>query len=86
MHPRRPLLKRVTLWTAAVVLLLAGYVGGSPFVAFVVERHGPPQSWRAFEVVYAPLIYIVENPNAPGHAALAAYVEWSMETLDHMFP
>lgn len=80
MPSRRPLLKRVTLGTAGVVLLLASYVLGAPVVAFFAQRHAP-QLEPVFIVVYAPLVYVARNPDAPGHLAFKAYVDWCDKVL-----
>jgi hypothetical protein len=83
MHPRRPLLKRVALWTAAVVLLLASYVLGAPFVAFFGQRYTPKLE-PVFIAVYAPLVYVSRNSDAPGHTEFNAYVQWCHNTLDEL--
>jgi hypothetical protein len=85
MHARRPRLKRIAVWTAAVVLLLAGYIGGAPVVAFFAQRY-LPQSESFFQVVYAPLLYVAQNPEAPGHAEFTAYLMWAFESLERAFP
>jgi hypothetical protein len=79
MHPRRPLLKRVCLWTAAVVLLLAGYLAGMPFVITATILHAPallPAAW-AF---YSPVTYAIAN-DLPGTNAYESYYRWCMESL-----
>jgi hypothetical protein len=84
MHPRRPLLKRVAVWTAAVVLLLALYVLGGPFVILLCERHGPAIV-PVLEIIYAPLMYVDRDSQAPGHFAFQAYAKWCDDTLDRAF-
>lgn len=79
MHPRRPLLKRVALWTAAVVLLLGGYVAGMPIAAYAVGKYA---DWAepVGVIVYAPLIYALKN-DLPGSEPYEAYCEWCIEWL-----
>jgi hypothetical protein len=40
-HPRRPLLKRVAIWTAAIVLLLVWYVASFPFLIVACRKFCP---------------------------------------------
>ena len=81
MPTRRPLLKRVALWTGAVVLLLASYVLGAPFVDFAATRYAPPFVEPVLKAVYAPIIFLDRNPEAPGHHAFQAYLTWCQEKL-----
>lgn len=85
MPKRRSTLKRVALWTAAVVVLLVGYVAGAPFVAVVTERYFP-SSAPFFRVVYAPLGYVARDRDAPGHEAFKAYVTWCYESVGEILP
>ena len=84
MPTRRPLLKRVALWSGAFVLLLVGYVAGAPFVAYFGERLFPPGK-PVFMAVYAPLVYIAKDAGAPGHAEFTAYLQWCHRSLDEIF-
>jgi len=84
MHARRPLLKRVAVWTAAVVLLLVSYVLGAPFVARYCARY-VPAAQPAFVVIYAPLVHVAHVPDAPGHESFIAYVEWCNRTCEETF-
>jgi len=83
MRPRRPLLKRVVLWMAAIVLLLASYILGAPFAAFFAQKYLPVAvAQPVFMVVYAPLIYVSHDPNAPGHLEFVAYLNWCRSKLE----
>ena len=64
MHPRRPLLKRVAIWTAAVVLLLAWYVASFPFL-IVACRNFCPGARPALGAVYYPVVWYIER-DLPG--------------------
>ena len=74
MQPRRPLLKRVAVWTAAVVLLLAGYVAGMPFAELAVLRFVPSLEPAAL-AFYAPVIYAIKR-EFPGKDAYLQYYAW----------
>lgn len=81
MHPRRPLLKRVAVWTAAVVLLLAGYVGSAPFVVNLVLPRFPAAE-PAIIAIYAPLLlYTKGHPNWPGNRAFVEYEAWCRRVI-----
>ena len=79
MPTRRPLLKRVALWTGAVVLLLAGYLAGMPFSAYVVGKH-VPQLEPVGEVFYAPVIFAVKS-DFPGSKLYMRYCVWCLNAL-----
>lgn len=81
MHPRRPFLKRAIVWTGAVVLLLVSYVLGAPFVAFFASRY-VPRSEPLFVAVYAPLVYVSRDPDAPGHSEFTAYCQWCQSMIE----
>lgn len=80
MQTRRSLLKRVTLWTAGVVLLLASYVGGAPLVFWtVVSRF--PEAAPVMRVVYAPVMYFCDHSDWPGSEAYQEYAVWCANLL-----
>jgi hypothetical protein len=83
MRARRPVLKRIALWTAAVVLLLAGYVAGAPFANYF--DRGNPIARPVLRVLYVPLVYVAANPDAPGHDLLTSYLGWSDQLLRDFF-
>jgi hypothetical protein len=76
---RRPLLKRVALWTAAVVLLLAGYLAGMPFAEHVVVNHVPSLEPAAL-AFYAPVIYAIKS-EYPGTEPYLRYYKWCTRAL-----
>jgi hypothetical protein len=80
MPSRRPLRKRVALWTAAVVVFLAWYVLAAPFVEFAATKYAP-RTTPVLIVFYAPLIFVARDPEAPGHDAFLAYLGWCQEWL-----
>ena len=65
---------------AAVVLLLVSYVGGAPFIAFIGQRHFPAAE-PFFAALDAPLVYVARDPDAPGHAAFVAYLDWTQSLI-----
>jgi hypothetical protein len=80
MHPRRPLLKRVAVWTAAFVLLLAGYVASSAFVVCITVKNYPA-SLPVLKVIYSPIeVYVREK--LPGTKMLERYARWVQNALD----
>jgi hypothetical protein len=74
-HTRRPLLKRVTLWTAAAVLLLTSYVLGAPFVILISGRHCP-RALPFLDAAYAPLHVYVNTQQIPGSSSYNDYALW----------
>ena len=78
MPARRPLLKRVALWTGAIVLLLAGYLAGMPFAAVTASKF--PALQPVAIVVYAPLIFAARD-GWPGSRAYQSYVDWCYRNL-----
>jgi len=83
MPTRRPILKRVALWTAAVVLVLAGYLASLPFVDFVDSRY--PVARPVLVVLYSPILLVIGREDAPGHDLYIAYLEWAREHLEAAF-
>jgi hypothetical protein len=81
---RRPLLKRVALWTAAAVLFLVWYVASAPFVEFAALRYARVAE-PVLVVFYAPLIFVARNPDAPGHYEFLAYLDWCHRALNESF-
>jgi hypothetical protein len=79
---RRPLLKRIALWTGAVVLLLAWYLAGAPFVAVASDRYLPAAT-PILAVVYSPLVYVTGRPDRPGSGFefYRQYLRWCYKTL-----
>jgi len=72
---RRPLAKRAALWTAAVVLMLVGYIAGAPIVAaFAIKHHPSTVPWLV--VVYGPVDYYCRHPELPGCEIYLSYVRW----------
>lgn len=80
-RPRRARLKRIVLWTAATAVLVVGYVTSAPFVDLFFVRHDVPFAKEVLGAFYAPLVYISQNPDAPGHDAFEAYIEWCGENF-----
>lgn len=80
MHPRRPHLKRITVWTAAVALSLVGYVAGAPFVTGLAARKFPA-AIPALTVAYSPLIWVSRHDDAFGHESWVSYVQWCDDSL-----
>ena len=72
---RRPLLKCVTVWTAAVVLLLATYMAGAPIVFVMAAMHCQP-ALPFLDAVYTPLRLYAEHPEIPGSQAYNEYGMW----------
>jgi hypothetical protein len=72
---RRPLLKRIAVWTAAVVLLVVSYVGGAPIVILLAGRHYP-HALPFLDAAYAPLHAYVNTPEVPGSEAYYDYALW----------
>lgn len=66
-------------------MLLMSYVLGAPYIAFFGERYFPAAK-PIFEAIYAPLVYVSRDPDAPGHSAFLAYLKWSRGLFDQAFP
>jgi hypothetical protein len=71
---RRPLLKRACLWTAAVVLLLAGYVQSAPLFG-VLMMNWFPAAHPLYKTVYGPLIRYIHS-DLPGARTTGYYCAW----------
>ena len=81
MPTRRPLLKRVALWTGAVVLLLTWYPLGAPFaVYFFAYRF--PAAMPAVTVLYFPLDYFLRHEEILGSQAYRYYVDACVALAD----
>lgn len=82
-HPHLDvILKRVALWTIAVVVLPAGYFAGAPFALFAVRRYAP-ELIPLLEVAYCPVWLLVEH-GFPGEGAYAAYWEWAHDACEEL--
>jgi len=69
---RSPSFKRVAVWLAAPLVLIASYVLGAPVVAGVVQARLPAIE-PAVKVLYAPLIFYAQQPELPGSQWFSAY-------------
>jgi len=56
MHPRRSRLKRIAVWTAAVVLLVMACMAGMPYGAPIVAKHAPGLLVAA-DFVFSPVAF-----------------------------
>jgi hypothetical protein len=83
-RPRRPLLKRACPWTSAVVLSLAGYLAGAPFVILYTFIRFRPAHGVA-RAVYFPAEQFRDTASLPGSALYSSYFntcsEWTMDQL-----
>ncbi|MFO1092937.1 MAG: hypothetical protein U0992_06430 [Planctomycetaceae bacterium] len=84
MPTRRRILKQVVVWTAGVVLLSVWYVVAAPFIVFPAEEYFPA-SRPVLEFAYAPLMYVVDHPEVPGHDVFVAYVNWCDDRFRETF-
>lgn len=75
MPARRTLLKRITLWTAAAVLVLASYILGAPLVWFGTWRYAP-ELIPVVNVLYAPFNFYCSHPELPGSRSVSDYYAW----------
>lgn len=76
--------RKAAIWSAVIVMLPVWYVLAAPFIVIPVEKYFPA-SVPLLKVVYAPLIYVVDNPEAPGHIEFQIYVNWCDRRLDETF-
>jgi hypothetical protein len=93
MLARRPILKRLVVWSLAAALLLTSYVAGEPFVTYLAVCRCQP-AIPVVHAVYAPLIaYRIRG--LPGTTSLRTYSLWgaksslpwfARESLGHQFP
>src|SRR5262245_42821356 len=81
MSARHPLQKRIAVWTAVAVLLLAAYVLGAPFVILLAGRHCP-RALPFLDATYAPLHVYVNNPEVPGSDAYNNYALWCQRQFE----
>lgn len=81
MLTRRPILKRVAVWTAGVVLAFVLYLLGAPIVIFtVVPRF--PSATPVLMVLYLPLDYYCDpSADRPGADLYRDYAEWCRDKL-----
>jgi hypothetical protein len=76
---RRPLLKRIALWTAAVVLLLVAYLAGAPIAVMLSLRHFP-RALPVLKIAYYPLdSYLIAD--LPGSTLYIEYARWVQRSL-----
>ena len=76
--------KRAAVWTAGVLALLAWYVLAAPIIVYPIERWFPGAT-PILKVVYAPLIYVSDNSDGPGHHAFLRYADWCYDSLNDAF-
>lgn len=77
----RTLLKRIALWTAAVMLAFAGYLASAPMVVVLVMPRFPAII-PVLYVAYGPLDYLCVHSEYPGSRSYGAYAEWCRERLE----
>lgn len=75
MPSQRPLLKRAASWTAALLLLIAGYVLGAPFAILLIARHCPA-ALPIIDAAFAPLHVYANDTALPGSAVYVSYADW----------
>jgi len=80
MHLRRPILKRIAMWTAAVVLLPVLYMSGAPIVGGWVALNFPA-ALPIVRTAYAPLSYYCMESDWPGSSYYRTYAEWCAEKV-----
>src|SRR5262245_41742340 len=73
---RRPILKRVAVWTAVVVLAFAGSIASAPPVANLVQLRFPT-AMPVVAGIYSPIVLFARAyPNGPTMSAFKAYDRW----------
>jgi len=73
-------LKRIAVWTAVFVLLLALYVASCPFVIALNRRYDLGLR-LAIKVSYAPTLLILNDRDAPRNDLYLAYAMWCQEKV-----
>jgi len=84
MHSRRSRLRRVVLWPAAAVLLLAAYALSPPFLSYWVTRYAPP-AMPVLRALWSPLELYARHPAWPGSRAYVEYEMWANRRLQDHF-
>jgi len=80
MPTRRPILKRVAVWTAGVLLAFVLYLAGAPLVIFTVLPRFPAIV-PVFKILYGPIDYYGRQDGWPGSHSYRNYVEWCRDRL-----
>lgn len=78
MPARRPILNRFVIWSLAIILLLASYVAGEPFVTTLAVQRCRP-AIRVAHAVYGPL-RAYRMHELPCAASLRSYSLWGTRT------
>jgi hypothetical protein len=79
MHLRRPLLKRVAIWTAAAVLLPLSYLVRAPFVIVFLSTKFS-STLPVLVIAYEPAEMYLRS-DLPGSALYERYAAWTVEAL-----
>jgi len=77
---RRHVLKRIAVWTAAVVLLLVAYIAGAPIIGGLIALNFPA-ALPCVRAAYAPLGYYCMESDWPGSSYYRSYAEWCAEKV-----
>ena len=76
---RRPLVKRIALWTVGAVLLFLWCLATLPIADVLGDRY--PAVGPVVIAVYAPTVVLMTLTPEPVRDAYTAYVDWAREKL-----
>ena len=85
---RGPILKRIAVWTAGVVLVPMWYIASAPVVSCSVgySRLGSkPAVLRALNAFYSPLMLLRQHPEVPGSTEFDVYCRWYQQQHEEFF-